>query len=87
MRALMASLLAGVALVGLDLPAIAQDKGAPAVVEKAALVVIAPARSDVARVIKSKLQDAYYGADPDSRAYQLAQDLYFFYGGRGFEPM
>ena len=87
MRVLMASLLAGVALVGLDLPAIAQDKGTPAVVEKAALVVIAPARSDVARVIKSKLQDAYYGADPDSRAYQLAQDLYFFYGGRGFEPM
>ena len=56
-------------------------------VEKAALVVIAPPQSDIARIIKAGLQKAYYAAKPDTRAYTQAQKLYFFYGARGFEPL
>ena len=59
------------------------------ILERAALtkVVIAPARSPVAKLLKSKLREAYYGADPTTRAYRQAQKLYFFYGERGFEPI
>lgn len=85
LRVLMAMLLAGVALTGATLPAIAQD----AVVTQASLtkIVIAPPRSDLARIIKAGLQKAYYEADKDSRDYAQAQKLYFFYGARGFEPL
>jgi murein L,D-transpeptidase YcbB/YkuD len=87
-RALMALLLAGVTLSGAALPALAEaTNDAPAAVEKAALVVIAPPRSDIARIIKAGLQKAYYAANPDTRAYSQAQKLYFFYGARGFEPL
>ncbi len=81
----MAMLMAGVALAGTSLPSFAQE----AVVEQAALtkIVIAPPRSDLARIIKAGLQKAYYEADKDSRAYAQAQKLYFFYGARGFEPL
>jgi murein L,D-transpeptidase YcbB/YkuD len=85
LRILMALMLAGVALAGTSPAALAQE----AVIEKAALtrIVIAPPRSELARIIKAGLQEAYYGADKDSRAYQQAQKLYFFYGARGFEPL
>jgi murein L,D-transpeptidase YcbB/YkuD len=85
LRILMAVLLAGVALTGASLPSVAQD----AVVENASLtkIVIAPPRSDLARIIKAGLQKAYYEADKDSRDYAQAQKLYFFYGARGFEPL
>ncbi|MBI4923616.1 MAG: L,D-transpeptidase family protein [Devosia nanyangense] len=85
MRVLLAVLMAGVCLAGAPAMGLAQD----AVVTKAALtrVVIAPPRSDLARIIKAGLQSAYYSADKDSRAYQQAQKLYFFYGERGFEPL
>jgi murein L,D-transpeptidase YcbB/YkuD len=87
-RALMALLLAGVTLSGAALPALAEaTNDAPAAVEKVALVVIAPPRSDIARIIKAGLQKAYYAANPDTRAYSQAQKLYFFYGARGFEPL
>jgi murein L,D-transpeptidase YcbB/YkuD len=87
-RALMALLLAGVTLSGAALPALAEaTNDAPAAVEKAALVVIAPPRSDIARIIKAGLQKAYYATNPDTRAYSQAQKLYFFYGARGFEPL
>jgi L,D-transpeptidase YcbB len=85
LRVLMAVLLAGVALAGTNIPALSQQ----AVIEKAALtkIVIAPPRSDLARIIKAGLQKAYYDAEPDSRDYAQAQKLYFFYGARGFEPL
>lgn len=85
LRVLMAVLLAGVALTGAALPSVAQD----AVVQQASLtkIVIAPPRSDLARIIKAGLQKAYYEADKESRAYLQAQKLYFFYGARGFEPL
>ncbi|MEO8758246.1 MAG: L,D-transpeptidase family protein [Devosia sp.] len=80
--------MAGVALAGTSAAGFAQDAGeAPAVIEKAALVVIAPPKSDIARIIKAGLQKAYYAAKPDTRAYTQAQKLYFFYGARGFEPL
>ena len=88
MRALVAVLMVGVALSGAAVPALAQEAGdAQAVVEKAALVVIAPPKSDIAKVIKTDLQSAYYGAKPGTRAYSQAQKLYYFYGARGFEPL
>ncbi|MEO6013089.1 MAG: L,D-transpeptidase family protein [Devosia sp.] len=85
MRVLMAVLLASVALAGASLPTFSQE----AKVELASLtkIVIAPPRSDLARIIKAGLQKAYYEADKDSRAYIQAQKLYFFYGARGFEPL
>ncbi len=81
----MATLLAGIALAGAPVATLAQD----AVIEKAALtkIVIAPPRSDLARIIKAGLQEAYYSAEKGTRAYQQAQKLYFFYGARGFEPL
>jgi murein L,D-transpeptidase YcbB/YkuD len=50
-------------------------------------VVIAPPRSDIARVIKAGLQKSYYDAEKGTRAYIQAQKLYYFYGARGFEPL
>src|SRR4051812_37120844 len=85
LRTLMAVLLAGVALTGAVAPGLAQD----AVVTKAAIthVIIAPPQTDLARIIKAGLQQAYYSADKPTRAYQQAQKLYFFYGARAFEPI
>ena len=86
MRVLMAILLAGISLGALTASAPAQEvitvNG-----EDAIRVVIAPPRTELARIIKQGLQDAYYNADKDSRAYAQAQKLYFFYGARGFEPL
>lgn len=50
-------------------------------------VVIAPPQTELARIIKAGLGDAYFSAKRDSRAYQQAQQLYFFYGARHFEPL
>jgi murein L,D-transpeptidase YcbB/YkuD len=85
LRVLMAMLLAGVALAGATIPTLAQE----AVVQQASLtkIVIAPPRSDLARIIKTGLQKAYYVAEKGSRDYVQAQKLYFFYGARGFEPL
>jgi murein L,D-transpeptidase YcbB/YkuD len=50
-------------------------------------VVIAPPETDLARIIKTNLGTAYYGANPSSRGYADAQKLYYFYGERHFEPL
>lgn len=84
MRGLMALLLVGVCLASTPQAAFALD----AVNAGAAThIIIAPPRSELARIIKQGLQTAYYGADKTTRAYQQAQKLYFFYGERGFEPL
>ncbi len=44
-------------------------------------IVIAPALSPAAKLLKAQLSKAR-----DAKA-EAAQDLYFFYGGRGFEPV
>ncbi len=54
---------------------------------EATRVVIAPPRSELARIIKSGLSAAYFAADKGSRAYEQAQKLYYFYGARHFEPL
>jgi L,D-transpeptidase YcbB len=87
LRVLTAILLAGATLAGLSMPVSAETASPAASVQKAALVVIAPPKSDIAKIIKANLQKAYYNADPTTRAYIEAQKLYFFYGARGFEPL
>jgi murein L,D-transpeptidase YcbB/YkuD len=85
MRILTTSLaLLGIALS--PLAASAQEVVTVAGVE-ATRVVIAPPQTELARIIKQGLGDAYFGATRGSRAYQQAQQLYFFYGNRHFEPL
>lgn len=86
MRSLMASLLAGVALMSASLPALAQEVVMVAGVE-ATRIVIAPPQTELARIIKSGLALNYQQAERDSRSYGQAQKLYFFYGARHFEPI
>jgi murein L,D-transpeptidase YcbB/YkuD len=54
---------------------------------EATRIVIPPAGSDLARTIKYGLREAYYGATRDTRAWNEAKDLYFFYAERRFEPL
>lgn len=54
---------------------------------EATRVVIAPPRSELARIIKSGLSAAYFATNKGSRAYDQAQKLYYFYGARHFEPL
>ncbi|HWA20632.1 MAG TPA: L,D-transpeptidase family protein [Devosia sp.] len=86
MRVLMAIAFAALGLSGFAPAATAQEvisvNG-----EDVTRVVIAPPRSDIARVIKAGLQKAYYDAEKGTRAYIQAQKLYYFYGARGFEPL
>jgi len=86
MRSLMATLLAGVVLIGAAVPALAQEVVRVAGID-ATRVVIAPPQSELARIIKTGLFAAYQDAAKDSRAYAQAQKLYFFYGARHFEPL
>jgi murein L,D-transpeptidase YcbB/YkuD len=83
-------LTASVALVGALLAPLgtpfAQEVVTVAGVE-ATRIVIAPPQTELARIIKQGLGDAYFGASRDTRAYQQAQQLYFFYGSRHFEPL
>lgn len=82
---LMVCLVAGVMALGCAVPVAAQQL---ALVDPAAIrVVIAPPATALARTIKQTLSAAYYGASKDSDAYLAAQKLYFFYGGRHFEPI
>ncbi|MCB9994467.1 MAG: L,D-transpeptidase family protein [Hyphomicrobiaceae bacterium] len=77
------------ALIGLALlahPAAAQEKVTIDGVE-AERVVIAPPLNPLALSIKKGLAEAYAAANPESTAYEQAQKLYFFYGGRHFEPL
>jgi murein L,D-transpeptidase YcbB/YkuD len=78
----------GIALLPLLLSpaAIAQEAVLVAGVE-ATRVVIAPPQTELARIIKKGLGESYFGAQKGTRAYGEAQKLYFFYGGRHFEPL
>ncbi|HQZ13155.1 MAG TPA: peptidoglycan-binding protein, partial [Devosia sp.] len=85
----MRALSVGIALLPLLLSpvaAIAQETVLVAGVE-ATRVVIAPPQTELARIIKMGLGEAYFGATKGSRAYGEAQKLYFFYGSRHFEPL
>ncbi|MET3924044.1 L,D-transpeptidase family protein [Devosia sp. 2618] len=50
-------------------------------------VIIAPPQSELAQTIKTGLSATYYGSAKQTVAYNEAQKLYFFYGGRHFEPI
>ena len=54
---------------------------------EATRVVIGPAVSPLAKVIKAGLKDQFYGAKAGTKAWQNAQGLYYFYGARNFEPI
>lgn len=82
MNKLAVSLVALLALTGMG-SATAQDVASLEVTP----VVIAPAKTALARTIKSGLSAAYYGAQRDSTAYIEGQKLYFLYGERYFEPI
>lgn len=85
MNKILAGLLAGIALAGAPGMALAETAvaQAPAVTR----VVIAPPRTELAHIIKAALAAQYAAAPRDSRAYQDAQKLYYFYGERHFEPL
>lgn len=85
MRSAVLGLLAGVILAQ-DVSSIRAQEIAvsPAALTK---VVIAPPRSPAARLLRTQMREAYYGAEKQTRAYDQAQQLYFFYGQRGFEPL
>jgi murein L,D-transpeptidase YcbB/YkuD len=85
LRTVLAVLLAGFLSSAAPVAVLAQEIAPdPAATQK---IVIAPPRTELARIIKAGLQKAYYEADKTSRAYEQAQKLYFFYGERGFEPL
>lgn len=50
-------------------------------------IVIAPPKTELARIIKAGLSQAYAAAEKGTRSYQQTQKLYFFYGARHFEPL
>jgi len=54
---------------------------------EATRVVIAPPRTELARIIKAGLSQAYAESQKGTRAYAQTQKLYFFYGARHFEPL
>jgi L,D-transpeptidase YcbB len=84
MRKSLAVLLAGALLCAA--PVFGQETVLVAGVE-ATRVVIAPPQTELARIIKAGLLDAYRNANPDTRAYSESQKLYYFYGARHFEPL
>lgn len=83
MNKILVSLVAVMAGIGSVLPAIAQEVTGLA----ASPIIIAPPQTPLAQTIKAGLSTAYNGERKDSAAYAEAQKLYFFYGGRHFEPI
>lgn len=83
MNKVLVVLVALLALAGPGTPALAQQVASLEPVR----VVIAPPRSEIARIIKADLSAAYYGARADTQAHAEAQRLYFLYGERHFEPI
>jgi murein L,D-transpeptidase YcbB/YkuD len=81
-----AALLIGTAFFAPASLASAQEVVTVAGVE-ATRVVIAPPRTELARLIRAGLSAAYHGTPRDTPGYEQAQKLYFFYGARGFEPL
>jgi len=88
MPKLKALLLAGTFAVAapFSATALAQEVVNVAGIE-ATRVVIAPPRSELARIIKAGLSESYAAAQKGTRAYEQTQKLYFFYGARHFEPL
>ncbi|MEO8882101.1 MAG: L,D-transpeptidase family protein [Devosia sp.] len=86
MRKLMVC-LAGAALVAAGAGPVFAQQAVTINGVQALQVVIAPPDSPMAQIIKDKLNAAYYGGSPSTRAYNDAQKLYYFYGARHFDPL
>ena len=86
MNKLRALLLASTVAIAPPAAALAQEVVNVAGIE-ATRVVIAPPKTELARIIKAGLSQAYASATKGSRSYQQTQKLYFFYGARHFEPL
>ncbi|MBN9308758.1 hypothetical protein, partial [Devosia sp.] len=86
MLKLKALLLAGTVAFAPPAVALAQEVVNVAGIE-ATRVVIAPPKTELARIIKAGLSQAYASAEKGTRAYEQTQRLYFFYGARHFEPL
>ncbi len=50
-------------------------------------IIIAPARSPIAKIIKKGLRSNYDAQPFESKSWYEAQKLYYFYGERYFEPL
>ncbi|MGV8831386.1 MAG: L,D-transpeptidase family protein [Devosia sp.] len=83
MNKFLVCLIAALAGAATIVPVSAQDVASVT----AGPVFIAPPQTPLAKTIKSGLAAAYYGAAKDTKAYNEAQKLYFFYGARHFEPI
>lgn len=86
MNMLKALLLAGTVALASPFAAMAQETITVAGIETTR-IVIAPPKTELARIIKAGLSAAYASAQKGTRAYQQTQKLYFFYGARHFEPL
>lgn len=91
MTMLKALLLAGTVAVASPFAILMQGAWAQETVTVAGIettrIVIAPPKTELARIIKAGLSSAYAAAEKGTRAYQQTQKLYFFYGARHFEPL
>jgi murein L,D-transpeptidase YcbB/YkuD len=76
-------LIAALAGAGSVVPAAGQELAGLA----ASPIIIAPPQTPLAQTIKAGLSSSYYGTAKQTAAYSEAQKLYFFYGGRHFEPI
>ena len=86
MSKLKALLLASTVALASPVAALAQEVVTVAGIE-ATRVVIAPPKTELARIIKAGLSKSYADAQKGTRAYEQTQKLYFFYGARHFEPL
>ena len=86
MDKLRALVLAGTVAFAPPAAALAQEVVNVAGIE-ATRIVIAPPRTELARIIKAGLSQSYATAQKGTRAYEQTQKLYFFYGARHFEPL
>ncbi len=86
MLKLKALLLASTVALASPVAALAQEVVTVAGIE-ATRVVIAPPKTELARIIKAGLSKSYADAQKGTRAYEQTQKLYFFYGARHFEPL
>lgn len=87
MSKLTALLLAGTIALASPFSAVMAQEVVNVAGIEATRVVIAPPRTELARIIKAGLSEAYAATQKGTRAYAQTQKLYFFYGSRHFEPI
>jgi len=83
---LLASTLLSASALSVSAPALSQET---LVIDgkEVTRVIIAPARTSIARIIRVGLYDDYKSSKFESRQYYEKQKLFYFYGARHFEPL